>query len=898
MPTKPVSELTLRDRLSRLTLTQANQLLGARCKKLLAEGGSYDIDPELHVLQGEESWVVTVPGAGPGGSARVTLSLDPAHQNRLALACEICPAKCCHLGAALSLILEEKTALGLAIPPEEYEPIESLKESELVALALKERQARAENEKMRLRSRDPSTPWADYTLTSAESGKSYRLALRGWEPGESFCSCPDFRKNTLGTCKHILNALAKARRRFSAAKRNQPFRPADFFVHLRYGTELELRFVTPVKPPPGTPEITRSLVGKNLEGPQRLRRLLRAVQQLEAMGHAVTIYPDAEEHIHRILHRQRIARTVNSIRKNPARHPLRKELIKADLLPYQLEGIAFAAGAGRAILADDMGLGKTIQGIGVAELLAREAGIQRVLIVCPASLKSQWFAEINRFSARPTQLVLGSAAERAAQYPGEAFFTICNYEQVLRDLQSIERVPWDLIILDEGQRIKNWEAKTSHTVKALRSPYALVLTGTPIENRIDDIYSILEFIDDRRLGPAFRFFNRHRVVDERGKVLGYKNLSHLRKQLAPVLLRRTRDSVLQQLPPRTTEVVRVQPTDEQLDIDGAQMQVVGSILSKRFFTEMDILRLKKALLLARMAADSTYLVNKLAPGFSSKLERLRELLWTLSAEEGRKIVLFSEWTTMLGLIEKPLEEIGLPYVRLDGSIPQKQRQKLVHRFQRDAACKLFITTNAGSLGLNLQAANTVINVDLPWNPAILEQRIGRAHRMGQKRPVHVVILISEGTIEEKILSCLSAKHDLALAVLDQESSLDKVDLHSGIEELKRRLEVLLGAKGEAPTDESEQLRLEEEAKALTTRKQRISDAGGQLLTAAFGFLAEMLPQPQAGAANPKAASRVKESLAQCIESGEDGRPRLTVTLPDQDAIDKLAATLAQLMPER
>ena len=215
----------------------------------------------------------------------------------------------------------------------------------------------------------------------------------------------------------------------------------------------------------------------------------------------VTVYPDAEEFIQQRLFQTRIKSLVDEIRRDPARHPLRKQLLKTELLPYQLDGIAFAVGAGRAVLADDMGLGKTIQGVGVAELLAQQAGIRKVLVICPTSLKSQWRSEIERFSDRSCQLVLGAMAERPAQYDNDAFFTVCNYEQVLRDLLAVERVKWDLIILDEGQRIKNWEAKTTHVVKRLKSPFALVLSGTPLENRIDELYSVVQFVDDRRLGP-------------------------------------------------------------------------------------------------------------------------------------------------------------------------------------------------------------------------------------------------------------------------------------------------------------------------------------------------------------------------------------------------------------
>jgi superfamily II DNA/RNA helicase len=166
---------------------------------------------------------------------------------------------------------------------------------------------------------------------------------------------------------------------------------------------------------------------------------------------------------------------------------------------------------------------------------------------------------------------------------------------------------------------------------------------------------------------------------------------------------------------------------------------------------------------------------------------------------------------------------------------------LVHEFQRNPACRLFLTTNAGSAGLHLQAANTAINVDLPWNPAVLEQRIARAHRMGQKNPVQVDVLVTEGTLEEKLLATLSAKHDLALAAPDMESAVTEVALTSGIEELMRRLEVLLGANSDAAVDESEKQRQQQEAERLA-RRVRVADAGGQLLSAAFALLGEMIPR--------------------------------------------------------
>ncbi len=890
--TKRSEELTLKDRLSQLTLEKAKKLLGTDGAKLIIAGSQRELSPTDHVYMGDDLFRLTIPGTGRRAEAIVTITLIATAQDRLHWNCTTCSKPCEHVGAAFSMILEEKTALGLAVAPETDDlPKSPSTDEELVSQALDERRERATEEEMKVRSADASTPWTDYTVTSALSGKTYRVALRGVEPGDSFCSCPDFRTNTLGTCKHILHVLNKVHRRLGQKALSKPYRRDSISVALHYGKELELRMLLPAT----LDEETSSIVGKlRNQSIEDFHDLLKRVRNLERNGQRVTIYPDAEEYIQQRLFQEQIAEHVAAIRRDPQKHPLRTELLRTELLPYQMDGIAFAVGAGRAVLADEMGLGKTIQGVGVAELFAREAEITKVLVVCPASLKSQWRNEIERFSGRSVQLVGGHTAERTGQYGSEAFFTICNYEQVLRDILDIERTKWDLIILDEGQRIKNWEAKTTRMIKGLKSRFALVLTGTPLENRLDDLYSIIQFIDDRRLGPGFRFFHRHRVVDEKGKVRGYKNLADLRNELAPVLLRRTRASVQQQLPPRTDEIVRIAPTNEQLAMSSAHLQMVSKIVRKKFLTEMDLLALQRELLMCRMAADSTYLVDKEAPGFSSKLERLDELFESLFAEDDRKAILFSEWTTMLDLIEPLLKKRKLGFVRLDGSVPQKQRQALVQQFQTDQKCRLFLTSNAGSTGLNLQAANTVINVDLPWNPAVLEQRIARAYRMGQKRPVDVYILVTEQTLEERLLATLAAKHELALAALDVDSDVDEVQLESGLIELKRRLEVLLGAKPEANMDEIALQRETDQAERLN-RQNQMAAAGGQLLASAVDFLSALVPNRPETDASRHVADSLKQGLADCIERDEQGHTKLSFAIPDASILERLAESLSKLL---
>ncbi len=875
----------LRDRLSRLNFTQACRILGPEGARLIRTGGRREIVIAEQVFQQGDLFQLRLP------DATVSITLMASARDRLHWNCTSCTEACEHAGAALSLVLEEKMALGLAAPPKERVPVESLNESDLITNALLERGERSRTEKFRLVSGDPSTPWTDYTITSVLSGKSYRVALRSTERGMSYCSCPDYKTNTLGTCKHIFYGLRTVERKFTPAALKQKPKRSGFSLRLNYAGSCALRLEPPSRISDEAESIARPLLNRDLDD---IDGLLKRIGRLERAGWPVRVYPDAAEFIDQRLFQNRMEQLVTKIRRDPAGHPLRTTLLKTELLPYQMDGIAFAAGVGRAVLADDMGLGKTIQGVGVAELLARQANISRVLVICPTSLKSQWRNEIHRFSDRSCQLVVGQAKDRPGQYLNGTFFTICNYEQVLRDLLAIETVPWDLIVLDEGQRIKNWEGQTTRMVKSLKSRFALVLSGTPLENRLDELYSVVQFVDDRRLGPGFRFFNRHRMVDEKGKVLGYKNLADLRARLAPVLLRRTRDQVLTQLPPRTTEIVRIMPTDEQLEIHGAQMRIVASIVRKPFISEMDLLRLRQALMMCRMVADSTALVDKKEPGWSTKLERLEELLEQVFSEPGRKVVLFSEWTSMLDRIEKILKKQKLRYVRLDGKVPQQKRQELVHTFQNDPGCQLFITTNAGSTGLNLQAANTVINVDLPWNPAVLEQRIGRAHRMGQKNPVQVYLLVSEKTIEESLLAALDSKANLALAALDPESDVDTVDMVSSLEELRRRLEVLTGKQAPAPVDRTRLADVTADVAATTAHRERVAAAGGEMLGAVFSFLGELVSQ-QPSTAPPELVETVHNRLATCVTPQPDGRQQLTLTLPDAEALQRLSETLAKLL---
>ena len=317
-------ELTLKDRLSRLTHYRACALLGTDGPKLIQLGGRREVNLDQDVKLSDDAFTLTLP------DAIATLTVDPAAKDRLAWRCTACRDACEHVGAAFSLVLEEKMSLGLAAPPPERVPVESLSEGQLVRQALAEREERAKTEKMRVQSADPARLWTDYTVTNAVSGKTYRLALRGWNSGECYCTCPDFRTNTLGVCKHILRVQHKAARQFPASERERPFVHRDIALAVRYGEQAELRLLLPEMLDGEAAKVLSPLRGRPLHD---AHDLARRIARLTALGREVVVYPDAEALLQQMLFQQRMTAKVAEIRANPAAHPLRKTLLKVELLP-------------------------------------------------------------------------------------------------------------------------------------------------------------------------------------------------------------------------------------------------------------------------------------------------------------------------------------------------------------------------------------------------------------------------------------------------------------------------------------------------------------------------------------------------------------------------------------
>lgn len=640
----------------------------------------------------------------------------------------------------------------------------------LVEQQIAERRERAVAAIAKVLERPSGEPYGDYRVKSA-SGKTYRVAMRGPGLFENYCSCPDFAVNTLGTCKHIEALLLRLGKRYGRTLESRKFVRARASISLQYGEMIAVRLRLPADPSPAMRRLADEYFDPaGLLRPEHFRRFHQVIEAFRQADLDAVIYSDVLEYLDR---ENELAEGLDLERRLLAklrhgRHPL-NGILKTKLLPYQERGAIFAACRGRVVLADDMDLGKTVQALAATEMLRRRRGIQRVLVVAPASVKYQWKTEIEKFSGLSAQVIEGLLSRRRELYASPQFFNLSSYELVLKDVCYMHELAPDLIILDEAQRIRNWTTATARTIKQLKSRYAFVLTGTPLENKLEELFSVVEFIDGRRLGPAFRFLHEHRTEDENGKLIGYRGLDQIHDKLAPILLRRTRQEVLKDLPKRTDQILHVALTPQQAEPYWEQNDILAALMRKwerqGWLSEIDQKRVLCCLQNMRMLCNSTFLFDK-QTNHSPKLVEFREIVRELAIEEGRKVVVFSEYERMTHLAGEELKKLGIGFVSLHGSVPSRNRGVLMEKFRRDAGCRVFLSTDAGGVGLNLQAASAVVNFEPPWNPARLEQRIGRVHRLGQAHPVHVVHLLAKDSIEERVWETLKLKKSLFAGVFD------------------------------------------------------------------------------------------------------------------------------------
>lgn len=452
--------------------------------------------------------------------------------------------------------------------------------------------------------------------------------------------------------------------------------------------------------------------------------------------------------------------------------------LKAELRPYQEEGLCwlnflydFSLGG---ILADDMGLGKTLQAIGLMLYARRRGNAQPHLVLAPVSTLRNWQKELERFSPEQ-QVHLYHGPDRRPWSEGFAGVILSSYQTLLRDQELFLQTGWDLVILDESQALKNRQSRSYRSVKSLSPRSFLALSGTPVENHIGELWSLMDLLNPGLLGDFKSFMQRYRkpLADGNQRVI-----EELKSRIQPFLLRRTKGQVARELPEREEIILRVElsrkerkfyETQKRAHIE--EIQRLKAMGAKAFQVSSALIQALNAL---RQIAISPALQG--GPIISSKLDfalgKIKE-----AREEGHKVLVFSQYTRVLSMMEPLLKKAALPFVRLDGSMSRKQREQQVRFFQKDADLGVFlISIKAGGTGLNLVEADYVLILDPWWNPAVENQAIDRTHRIGQTRAVTAYRLITEETVEEKVLELQAQKRDLVEGLLEGSSSpFEKMD---------------------------------------------------------------------------------------------------------------------------
>ena len=659
---------------------------------------------------------------------------------------------------------------------------------------LLKRKLRAEDEYFQITNQRPEHPiYSNFDVKSG-SGLNYVVEIRDLKTTAFSCTCTDFRINGLGTCKHIEAVLLYLKKKYRADYETAQVKSSDQVDIVPDTNKERLKIERNLKKLPASLRVyfdQDGLQNDQLEAIELFKKLSKSRSGHLRISQEVAPWITALQHSRERVESRRDYETGVV----EGRYP--EHVTLSPLFPYQREGMLHLAFKERALLADEMGLGKTIQAIAACALLHHLGKASRVLVITPASLKTEWEEQIGKFTTLPLRLIFGGQNARTALYndPDPPFFTICNYEQILRDSLNINAcLKPDIVVLDEAQRIKNWSSKTAQAVKRLKSRYAFVLTGTPLENRIDELKSIVNFLDPSLLGPLFRFNREYYILDERGRPVGYKNLAGLRAKIAPVLLRRRKVQVETELPDRNDQNLFVPLTKAMQSEYAEYKRNVGDLAKKaerRPLTKKEQELLMVLLSMMRMICDSPGIIKNNPCRDCPKLKEIEGVLDDCLSDPDVKVIIFSEWVGMLERVRELAETMNIGYAWHTGSVPQKKRRAEILAFHKDPDCRIFFSTDSGGVGLNLQNASIVINCDLPWNPAKLEQRIARAWRKNQTRPVTVINLIAEGTIEHGMLLSLAQKTELADGVLDGYGELDKMTFKRGGQAFLKRLEQVM-----------------------------------------------------------------------------------------------------------
>ncbi len=714
-----LAELSSRPNSGGLVYRQGNSLyLNGQCKKLS------ESETHFEFLVDDKH-----------GDYFVTIDFD----GQLRSGCTCKSQQLCRHQIASYLQLNQRLSINLSSIPEEG--IKYSREG-MIKRVIEERRTKAKKAKYAIEFAD--NIYGEHLLTN-EKGTQYNITFRDLERKHGYCSCPDYRTNKLGTCKHLIFAFEKISADKSIVPENLPGYPF-IEVFLNPFRENKISWFHPEKPSGEVAELLYRYFGhKNFIE--------------DDMADSFTGFINKASKHKQILIRPEVPEKVNQISEAFSMARLKQQTqlsfpeFKTNLLPFQKEGIKFATFNTGAIIADEMGLGKSIQAIGSALLKRQLFGFQHTLIVCPASLKSQWGNEIEQFTGE-VLMDLEDAAIGAQEgiIPGKwPFFTVISYEALAENFELINDNPPGFLILDEAQRLINYENQIFTILRAIPRKHILALTGVPIKSKLIELYSLVLLVDPGLLTPLWEFSYQHCYFDKdkSNKITGFYNLDKLNKKLEKVLIRRQKHEVIDELPTVSKFDIPVKMHPAQISLHKIFVADALDLVNKNHLSKYDVQQLAGLARNMRMACNSTYLIDN-STNVSPKLEELDHILnGKLDIRQSkRRVVIFTEWKRMMNIIAKMLENNKVDFVEITEDMPAKNKQLLLTKFKDDDECKILLATDGGADGLNFTMADTIINFDAPLSTSQKNLRFGSIGDFGKNMPnLTIINLISDDSIE-------------------------------------------------------------------------------------------------------------------------------------------------------
>ena len=743
-----------------------------------------------------------------------------------------------------------------------------------------------------------------YSVANPKTDNEYKVIYRGANCKWNYCSCMDFKVSRLGTCKHIEAVCSWIKKRRKTLDKTLPSYTAVYLLYqegrkicIRIGTEKSEEF---------TRLASEYFTNDGYLKPESIYSFSTFLSTARKISNTFRCYPDALQYI-LDLRDDRIRAELVSEKCTDKNLD---SLLNARLYPYQKEGIRFAIKTGKTIIADEMGLGKTIQAIGCAEFMRKENLISSVLIVCPTSLKYQWKKEIERFTGCQSVVIEGNHLRRKKMYDDSTFYKIVSYNSICNDVKILRHMSTDFMIMDEAQRLKNWNTQVAQAMRRIHADYMVVLSGTPLENKLQELYSIVQIVNPFLLGPLHEFIADTTVLSPSGQIIGYKNLNEIGERLKGVMIRRRKSDVKLQLPSRMDSIRFVPMTKEQAGMHDEFHSVVSQIVTKwnktHFLSEKDRKRLLLLLSQMRMVCDSTFILDQRSR-HDTKIDELMHMVEDMIENGDDKMVVFSQWERMTRLVCQELEKRGIMYANLNGSVPSEKRKQLMDDFTSNPDCRIFVSTDAGSTGLNLQVASVLVNLDLPWNPAVLEQRIARIYRIGQTKSVQVFNMVAERTIEERMLSTLNFKSNMSEGILD--NGTDAVFMEeSKFNRLMETVEEVTASDGkpefaETHTDDTTEHATEELIEDIPLEADNNYEVETKQGTGESTFPHELVSQGMSflqGLAETLASPEKTQVLIDTLvkEDKVTGKTSIEIPVPDKETVKNLFSMFSKLICQK